>query len=230
MRIVNSTLDSMNSSSFLNLTSLFNCSWLRQMILWSAYQWRLAVCYPLNLLLALSIGAFNFLCLLTICTRQSLRSGTAILIAHMMLVQATMGLLAIPIHITFWMVHLKSHLTCQIYQFFFTLLNIALYFNIVILAVNRLMAIPLHYRRLSQPKWIAAFIAFIWVSSFIINLPMEFGGGTGHYGVDQVWGACTAALIRAGQLDYRMVQISLGIYVPLSVSGFLYVAIMYGGW
>ena len=79
-------------------------------------------------------------------------------------------------------------------------------------------------------RWIIVLISFIWLASLTLNLPMEFNGGLGHYGVNSVWGGCVPTLISPGQFDYRTVQIYLGSYVPLALTGILYTLILLKAW
>ena len=132
-----------------------------------------------------------------------------------------------PIQTTFVFIHLSSTLTCRISQFIFAVVNHAVFFNILVLAIDRFVAVvfPLRYRLLSQPKWIKFFVSFVWLVSFILNIPMEFNGGVGHYGVDRAWGGCSTVSIGPGKFDYRPIHASLAIYLPVALimTGLLHV-------
>ena len=220
----------MDNSSLYNLTS--KNTTLTGVALWSSYQTSFTAWFTIGLLSSFSFGSFNLLCLLMICRTPTLRTGAGILIGHMLLIETLMSLILLPVLMTFVFIHLSSILTCRIVQFIFAMVNIAVYYNILILAINRFVAIifPYHYRQLTQSRWIMFFISFIWLASFSINIPMELNGGVGHYGVERVWGGCTPTLIKPGQFDYRIVHAWLGSYVPLVLSGILYILIQVKAW
>ena len=185
----------MNIFSFPSLTSvhnlsLINNSTLSQSALCSAYQSRWTAWYVATIFLYILVGSFNLLCFITICKNPALRTGSGILIGHFVLIETVLCLVLSPIQTTFVFIHLSSTLTCRISQFIFAVVNHAVFFNILVLAINRFVAVvfPLRYRLLSQPKWIKFFVSFVWLVSVILNIPMEFNGGAGHYGVDRVWG------------------------------------------
>ncbi|GAV01993.1 hypothetical protein RvY_12614-2 [Ramazzottius varieornatus] len=184
----------------------------------------LALRFYLLLLLSLTFGLFNLVCFVTVLTTKNLRGGAGILLGHMMLVEATMCLLFFPISQVFVYVHLRSVPTCRIFMFFFALVNNVGFYNILILAVNRFIAInlPLHYHKLSTAKCNAAFVLTSWVVCITLNLPMEFNGGVGHYGVNPVYGGCITEVVRPELFDYKTLHSYLAIYFPLAMTGLLY--------
>ena len=222
------TLKTINLTFYANFSSVNSTLELIRAVFWSEYQSRFTAWYTLTILLCFLLGFFNVLCVLVIYKTRALRTGAGALMAHMIFIESITCLITLPVWLTLTFIHLTTTLTCRIFQFFFAVVNIAVYFNILILAINRFVAIifPLSYRQFTQPRWIKTFISLIWMISVVVNIPMEFVGGVGHFGIDRVWGGCAANLIRPGQPDYRSLHIILAMYSPLALTGVLYIFIL----
>ncbi|OQV25509.1 hypothetical protein BV898_00449 [Hypsibius exemplaris] len=159
---------------------------------------------------------------------RTLRSGTGILISHVVVAQLLMCAVHFPVHVflvygkNFWSITYPAH-TCT-YAYFPNLATVfAIGWSEATLAVNRLIATvcPYHYPTWTTRRVGFAMVAACWVISCGTLLPFCFGVG-GVFGSSSL-GQCAA--LKSSFITYSVI-FSVNAYAPYTIVGVIAVTII----
>ncbi|OQV15356.1 hypothetical protein BV898_10462 [Hypsibius exemplaris] len=181
--------------------------------------------FGLSMGITLAGSGLLILLLVSAVRRENSRSGSRILLLHLMSTQLLLCGLLFPIHfITSYLALIRRNptISCSSFAFIHTSTTFAQNWSQALIAVNRFVAIglPHHYRSWVSRRTLAAMIVAPWVTGFAITLPVYFGIG-GDFTMNKAYGSCFAKV----NGPYLTVWFALGNYVPLALTGVLYISL-----
>ncbi|XP_042310834.1 G-protein coupled receptor 39 [Sceloporus undulatus] len=113
----------------------------------------------------------------------------------------------------------KGDLACKLYCFLFEACSYATVLHVATLSFERYIAIchPFKFKATSGPCKVKILIAFVWITSFLVALPLLFAMGT-EYPLETIQGHQKLVACRRAQARHHMPDIRLNVTVCTSLS------------
>ncbi|OQV17402.1 hypothetical protein BV898_08505 [Hypsibius exemplaris] len=155
---------------------------------------------------------------------KRLRSGSSILVVHLMLIEliicgVTFPIFLITTHTGLTGVHVQVN--CQVFMYFFLTTIHTEYWASLVLAVNRFFALvlPHHHRKLLSKTGLIIMILIPWIVGLGVTLPLYFGIGGRFILRTSPFESCAFMSQTSG---YGIGLAFLGAYLPIGLIGLIY--------
>ena len=215
--IMNHSNSSVNSVSTANhSSSLINAAVTVTFYTWFGCTLAISIISTLILLLLLA-SSFRL---------KTLRTGSRILLIHLMFIQLLICGIIFPVQtvVTQQAITktLPPYLSCRPFMLFYMTIFYAENWSSVLMAFNRFVAIelPHHYKKWLTKRALAGTMILPWLIGFGSTLPIYFGMGAIF-----TWNVPSGVCYAAANGSYMIAWYAIGFFVPMALIGTCYIVL-----
>ncbi|XP_055340587.1 allatostatin-A receptor-like [Paramacrobiotus metropolitanus] len=197
--------------------------------MWIEYHFFVTLWFAVMMGLSAVGAVANITLTITILSSEKLRSGCGVLIAHLLLVSATLCAVHLPLlTVTTYYMAPKQPLGitfCRVTVLFYFSTLYVVNWTAMLISINRFVAIVYPYKynaHFASYKVGFSLIALSWTVVLCCNFLVFFNHG-GRFEATRPWGACGITVIRNSMI-YPMITV-ICVTFPTALEGVMYVAI-----